>query len=160
MSLEDPKSDWYSASVHAIIYVISYNFGPCYNVTRLYLIFVCHCRDISWAMYCRLQRHEHYGDFSNLTVCSTVWLIAQKNQSFASLALYEGNSLVIDGFSSWRANNVESISISWWLHALPWARHQWIYSTKTHFSNLSSALKHPLYPEGSIHGTGAIHVFV
>ena len=33
----DPASDWHSASVPVIIYVISYNIGPHYNNTRLYV---------------------------------------------------------------------------------------------------------------------------
>ena len=33
----DPASDWYSASVHVIIYVTSYNIGPRYGGTRLYI---------------------------------------------------------------------------------------------------------------------------
>ena len=33
----DPVSDWYSASVSVIIYVISYNIGPHYNGTGLYI---------------------------------------------------------------------------------------------------------------------------
>ena len=33
----DPAPLWYSASVPVIIYVISYNIGPCYNSTRLYI---------------------------------------------------------------------------------------------------------------------------
>ena len=36
VSFVDPASDWYSASVPVIIYVISYNFGPHDNDTRLY----------------------------------------------------------------------------------------------------------------------------
>ena len=36
MYFMDPLSDWYSASVSVIIYVISYNIGPRYNGTRLY----------------------------------------------------------------------------------------------------------------------------
>ena len=34
----DPTSNWHTASVSVIIYVISYYFGPRYNGTRLYLI--------------------------------------------------------------------------------------------------------------------------
>ena len=33
----NPVSDWYSASVSVIIYVISFNIGPCYNGTWLYI---------------------------------------------------------------------------------------------------------------------------
>ena len=33
----DQTSDWYSASVSVIIYVISYNIGPRYNGIRLYI---------------------------------------------------------------------------------------------------------------------------
>ena len=33
----NPASDWYSVPVPVIIYVISYNFGPHYNSTRLYI---------------------------------------------------------------------------------------------------------------------------
>ena len=32
----DPASDFYSASVLVIVYVISYNIGPCYNSTHLH----------------------------------------------------------------------------------------------------------------------------
>ena len=38
MFFVDPTSDWCSASVLAIIYVISYNTGPCYNGTQLSII--------------------------------------------------------------------------------------------------------------------------
>ena len=38
VSFEDPASDWYSASVPVIIYVICYNIGLCYNGTRLYKV--------------------------------------------------------------------------------------------------------------------------
>ena len=34
VSIVDPASDWYSASVPVIIYAISYNTGPCYNGTQ------------------------------------------------------------------------------------------------------------------------------
>ena len=46
MSFVDPASDWYSASVPVIIYVISYNNGPRYNGTRLYhhIISVTHMK--------------------------------------------------------------------------------------------------------------------
>ena len=37
VSFVDPASDWYSASVSVIIYVISYNTGPCYNGNQLHL---------------------------------------------------------------------------------------------------------------------------
>ena len=37
VSFVNPAPDWYSASVLVIIYVISYNIGPRYNSTRLYL---------------------------------------------------------------------------------------------------------------------------
>ena len=36
VSFVDPASDWYSASVPVIIYVIHYNIGPRYNGTRLW----------------------------------------------------------------------------------------------------------------------------
>ena len=36
VSFVDPASDWYFASLPVIIYVISYNIGPCHNGTRLY----------------------------------------------------------------------------------------------------------------------------
>ena len=36
VSVMNPASDWYSASVYAIIYVISYNIWPRYNGTLLY----------------------------------------------------------------------------------------------------------------------------
>ena len=38
-SFVDPASDWYSASVPVIIHVISYNIGPRYNGTWLYMSF-------------------------------------------------------------------------------------------------------------------------
>ena len=38
MSFVDPASDWYFASTSIIINVISYNIGPCYNGTILYLV--------------------------------------------------------------------------------------------------------------------------
>ena len=37
VSFVDSVSDWYSASVPAIIYALSYYIGPRYNGTRLYL---------------------------------------------------------------------------------------------------------------------------
>ena len=37
VSFVDPASDWYSASVPVIIYVLSYNIGPRYNGIHLYL---------------------------------------------------------------------------------------------------------------------------
>ena len=37
VSFVDPASDWYSATVAVIILVISYNNGPRYNGTRLYM---------------------------------------------------------------------------------------------------------------------------
>ena len=39
VSFVDPASDWYSASVPVIIYVISYNIGLHYNGTRLYCVY-------------------------------------------------------------------------------------------------------------------------
>ena len=36
----NPASDWYSALVPVIIYIISYDFGPLYNGTRLYYAFI------------------------------------------------------------------------------------------------------------------------
>ena len=41
VSFVDPASDWYSASVPVNIYEISYNIGPRYNGTRLYLSLPC-----------------------------------------------------------------------------------------------------------------------
>ena len=39
----DPASDWYSVSVHVIIYVLSYDILPCYNgTTTLYMARNCH----------------------------------------------------------------------------------------------------------------------
>ena len=35
VSFVDPASDWYSTSVPAIIYAVSYYIGPCYNSTQL-----------------------------------------------------------------------------------------------------------------------------
>ena len=40
--VRDPASDWYSASVPLVIYVISYNIGPPYNDTRLYCCLLFH----------------------------------------------------------------------------------------------------------------------
>ena len=37
----DPASDWYSASVPVIIYVIFYNIGAHYKGTRMYLLIIC-----------------------------------------------------------------------------------------------------------------------
>ena len=48
VSFVDPGSDWYSASVPVIIYVISYNIGPRYNGTRLYLRKCLFYEMISW----------------------------------------------------------------------------------------------------------------
>ena len=36
----DPASEWYSPSDPAIIHVISYNIGQCYNGTRLYYLLI------------------------------------------------------------------------------------------------------------------------
>ena len=51
------------------------------------------------------------------SVCSSVCSGADqgKHQSSASLALFEGNPLVTDGFPSQRASNAENVSI-WWRH--------------------------------------------
>ena len=49
----DPASDWYSASVPVIFYVISYNVGPRYNGTQLYLF------QISFDLVvCSLHQHN------------------------------------------------------------------------------------------------------
>ena len=37
MSFVHPAFDWYSVSVPVIIYVISYDIGPRYNGTRMYM---------------------------------------------------------------------------------------------------------------------------
>ena len=39
VSLMDPASGWYSASVPVIIYVISYNIEPRYIGTRMYTVY-------------------------------------------------------------------------------------------------------------------------
>ena len=52
VSLVDPASDWYFASVSAIINEISYNIGSRYNCTRLYV--GCMNIDLSFDMKCNL----------------------------------------------------------------------------------------------------------
>ena len=43
VSFVDPASDWYSASLLVIKYLMSYDIGPRYNATRLYLVFNSYC---------------------------------------------------------------------------------------------------------------------
>ena len=51
LSSVDPASDWYSASVPAIIYAISYNIEPRYDGTRLYKEFLISVLNIDTVLY-------------------------------------------------------------------------------------------------------------
>ena len=51
VSFVGPPIDWYSASVPAIIYVVSYHIGPCYTSTWLYMFYLCHWKVYGMSFY-------------------------------------------------------------------------------------------------------------
>ena len=74
----DSAFDWCSASVLAIIYAISYYFGPCYNGTRLYYIYYMWCHLQKWnggqilkwiVIHCFHLHEKVWETYGELTVC-------------------------------------------------------------------------------------------
>ena len=73
-----PASDWYSASVPVIIYVISYHIGPRYDSTRLYYI------NVTWASWCLKSLA------TGLFVQQSVWASIKENIKTWLLAFVRG----------------------------------------------------------------------
>ena len=67
-------SDWYSASVTAVMYAMACNIGPRYNGARLYLLIHC---VVSWWSRCWLRQLEFLASYDQRTICglfSQIWL--------------------------------------------------------------------------------------
>ena len=64
VSFEDPASDWYSAAVPVITYVISYNTGPRYNSTRLY--YLAHIKE--WNQFFQNDTEPQWKEYVKLTL--------------------------------------------------------------------------------------------
>ena len=74
VSFVDPASDSYSISVPVIIYVVSYNIGPCYNDAVLYLrIFQTDKHAV--ASYIVLRHGNYKGFRISASRKTTTWLI-------------------------------------------------------------------------------------
>ena len=74
----DLAADWYCASVPVIIYVISYNIGPCYNCTWLYRTVNHRLINQSTSTY---KLHRNITCKHHFKYCSNCILLNLKNWS-------------------------------------------------------------------------------